>query len=72
LYHAYLIKRPDTGVVDVLTSVSATAPTLPTNYMLFRRVGSMKTNGSFQWIKFIQQGNVFYWDSPTLDVTARQ
>lgn len=60
----------DTGVVDILTSVSAAAPTLPMNYTLFRRIGSLKTNGSFQWIKFIQQGDVFYWDSPTLDVSG--
>lgn len=60
-YHVHLIKRPDTGVVDILTSNSATAPTLPTNYTLFRRIGSMKTNGSFQWIAFIQDGDLFQW-----------
>jgi len=58
----YVIKRLDTGVVDVLTSLSATAPTMPANYTLFRRIGSLKTNGSFQWIKFSQKGNEFLWD----------
>lgn len=44
-YHVFLIKGPDTGVVDVLTSLSVTSPTLPANYTLFRRIGSMR-NGS--------------------------
>ena len=62
-YHVHQIKRPDTGVVDVLISLSATAPTLPTNYTLARRIGSMKTNGSAQWIKFSQNGDEFLWDA---------
>jgi hypothetical protein len=69
-YHVYLIERPDTGVVDVLTSNSATAPTLPTSYTKKRRIGSMKTNGSFQWIKFIQLGDDFLWDVPVQDVNT--
>jgi hypothetical protein len=58
-YHVFEIQRPDTGVVDVLISLSATAPTLPTNYTLFRRIGSMKTNGSAQWVAFYQVGDKF-------------
>jgi hypothetical protein len=38
-YYVYLIKRPDTGVVDALFSIDATAPTLPTNYTLYRKIG---------------------------------
>lgn len=59
-YHVFLIQRPDTGVVDVLLSLSATAPTMPTNYTLFRRIGSMKTNGSAQWVTFLQVGDAFH------------
>jgi hypothetical protein len=62
-YHAYLIKRLDTGVVDVLISLSATSPALPTNYGVFRRIGSMKTDGSGLWTKFVQLGDEFLWDS---------
>jgi hypothetical protein len=69
-YHVHIIKRPDTGLVDILTSLSPTAPTLPANYTLFRRVGSMRTNGSGQWIKFIQDGRRFILDVPVLDVNA--
>jgi hypothetical protein len=71
-YHAYLIQRPDTGVVDVLISLSATSPTLPTNYTLFRRIGSMKTDGSSPaaWIAFIQFGDSFFWSIHVVDVAG--
>ena len=69
-YHVYLIKRPDTGVVDVVFSLSATAPTLPANYTLFRRIGSLKTNASTQFLKFIQDGDTFTWDNPPADISV--
>lgn len=69
-YHAHLIKRPDTGIVDLLISLSATAPTLPTNYSIFRRLGSMKTNGSSQWTLFTQNGDEFLWDVSLNDATS--
>lgn len=40
-YHVHLIKNPTTGLVDVGFDVSATAPTLPAGYTLFRRIGSV-------------------------------
>ncbi|MBN9147185.1 MULTISPECIES: hypothetical protein [unclassified Nitrobacter] len=69
-YHVFLIKRTDTGVVDVLISTSATSPTLPTNYTLFRRIGTMKTDGSSQWTKFVQVGDEFLWDVAVLNVST--
>lgn len=66
-YHVYLIQRGDTAVVDVLISLSATAPTMPTNYTLSRRIGAMKTDGSSQWIKFVQLGDEFLWDAAVFD-----
>jgi hypothetical protein len=66
-YHVWLIQRSDTLVVDVLVSTSATAPTMPTNYNRKRRIGAMKTNGSAQWIKFIQTGDYFEWELPIQD-----
>jgi len=66
-YHVWLIQRVDTGVVDVLTSLSATAPTMPANYTIKRRIGSMKTNGSAQWTAFSQNGDEFLWLAPVGD-----
>ncbi|WP_156438429.1 hypothetical protein [Bradyrhizobium valentinum] len=59
-----------TRVVDVLISLSATSPTLPTNYTLFRRIGSMKTNGSAQWTLFVQSGDEFLWAVAVQDLST--
>ena len=48
-YYFYAIRRPDTGVVDVIFSTNASTPSLPANYTQFRRIGAWKTNGSAQW-----------------------
>lgn len=69
-YHFYVIIRPDTGVTDVLFSTSASSPTLPSNYTLFRRIGSGKTNGSAQWTLFTQDGDLFIWAAYVADVNA--
>lgn len=50
-YYIFLIKRPDTGVVDILFSTSPTAPTMPTDYTLKRLFQAVKTNGSNQFIQ---------------------
>jgi hypothetical protein len=69
-YHVYAIKRVDTGVTDIIFSTSASAPTLPTNYTLYRRIGAMATDGSAHWVKFSQVGDEFLWDTPVADVAA--
>lgn len=73
-YHAYVIQRPDTGVVDIAISLSASAPVfgvnIPAAYTLFRRLGAMKINPSSLWTKFIQDGDTFIWDLPTADINA--
>jgi hypothetical protein len=69
-YHIFLIKRPDTGVVDVLISLSPTAPTLPASYTLFRRIGSLRTAGTGQWVAFIQLGDEFIWAVAPNDCNA--
>jgi hypothetical protein len=68
-YHIFLIKRTDTGVVDILASTSATAPTMPTNYTKKRRIGSIVRTGAA--IKtFVQDGDLFTWKVPVQDVNA--
>lgn len=69
-YHFHLIKRTDTAVVDVLVSLSATAPTMPTNYTERRRIGSGRTDGSGNWTAFNQNGGEFLWSTAILDVDA--
>lgn len=70
-YHVFLIKRPDTGVVDVLISLSPTAPTLPANYTLFRRIGSLRYTGGSVWLNFVQNGDEFQWIIGNCDLNAQ-
>ena len=69
-YHVYLIRRPDTGVVDVLVSLQPVTPTLPASYTQFRRIGSLRTSAASQWTAFSQIGDSFYWGAGTLDYSA--
>jgi hypothetical protein len=68
-YHVHLIKNPTTGAVDALISLSPIAPTLPSGYTLFRRIGAMKTNTSSQWTLFTQLGDEFLWFVPVQDLS---
>lgn len=47
-YAVHLIQRSDTGVVDVLFSLSAGGPTSPTNYDRFRRIGTLLYASGFK------------------------
>ena len=69
-YHAYIIKRSDTGVTDFLISTSASSPTMPASYDYKRRIGSLKTNGSSQFTNFFQRGDRFTWVVPVEDVAV--
>ena len=66
-YHVWLIRRSDTGVVDVLFSESATAPTMPTNYDQKRRIGAVLTDASANIIQFTQFGDRFVWHETPQD-----
>lgn len=71
-YHVWLIKRPDTGVVDALFSTSASSPTMPTNYTLKRRIGAVLTDGSGNIRAFRQNGDWFVWSTPVTDYNSTQ
>jgi hypothetical protein len=70
-YWIFAIKRTDTGVCDILTSLSPSAPTMPTNYTKKRLIGWFKRVGgvivAFHNIA-IANGFRLMWDVPTLDV----
>lgn len=73
-YHVFLMQRPDTGAVDscISTSVSGctTGTNIPVAYTKFRRIGSMLTNVSSQWVPFTQTGNQFIWALPYNDIST--
>jgi hypothetical protein len=64
------IYNPTSGLVDAVTSLSATSPTLPTGYTRFCRIGSMKTDISAHWIAFIQDNDLFQWAAPVADIAV--
>jgi hypothetical protein len=52
LYYIWLIRRPDTGVVDALFSLSNTAPTMPTNYTQKALIGAVRRNGGVNGLPY--------------------
>jgi hypothetical protein len=73
-YHWFLIGNPTSGAVDLVFSATTTpqnGPTLmPAGFTLFRRIGSIMTNASSQWVKFWQNGDEFLLDAPTTQLNA--
>jgi hypothetical protein len=68
-WHLFLIQRSDTGVVDALFSLSATSPTMPTNYDRKRRIGSVIcTPGTI--VPFTQRGDYFLLKTSVTDYNA--
>jgi hypothetical protein len=68
-YHVHEIKNPTTGAVDALASLSATSPTLPSGFTIFRRVGSLKTDSSSHWVSFTQRGDEFTLVTTVTDIS---
>lgn len=62
-YHIWLIRRSDTGVVDVLASLSATSPSMPTNYDQKRRIGAVLTDATPDILAFNQIGDHFDFEA---------
>ena len=66
-WHIFLIKRTDTGVVDILASLSQSAPTMPTNYDKKKWIGAIiRVAGVIK--AFTQYQDDFLWNTPVLDV----
>ena len=43
---------------------------MPTNYTLFRYLGSVRTASTFSWTPFTQDGDDFNWVVPVVDTNA--
>lgn len=68
-YHVWLIQRSDTGVVDALFSLSATAPTMPANYDRKRLIMSViRSSGSL--LGFTQIGSRVLLSAPFIIRTS--
>lgn len=69
-YHVHQIRRDSDGLIDILYSLSPTAPTMPGGWTARRRIGSILTNGSSQIIAFSQVGDEFLLDAAVVDANA--
>jgi hypothetical protein len=73
-YHAFVIRKIADGSADILFSLSATAPTMPSGYAGFRRVGSFKTDSGGPITTFTMDvfsgRRVYRWGTPIMDVSA--
>jgi len=68
-YHIFAIMKADTTQA-LLASTSASAPTLPSGYTYFRRLGSVRTNGSAQILAFTQIEDKFSLAASVTDVST--
>lgn len=68
-YHIFSIMKAD-GTADILFSTSPTSPTMPSGYIYKRRIGSLYTDGSGNWITFNQFGDEYVLNTPPLDVNS--
>ena len=69
-YHVYIISKADGSAEDVLLSLSATSPTMPSTYTLFRRIGAIYNNGSGHIAAFSQFGDEFRWSVQVTDLNT--
>lgn len=69
-YHVFVISNAAGTLTDVIVSLSATSPTMPTGYTLKRRVASVVVGSANTIFDYVQYGDTFLWLSPFLDVNA--
>jgi len=68
VYAVWLISKAAGASVDVLISLSFTAPTMPTDYTLKRLVGFVWTDASSNIRPFTQNGDWFFLKDPFQDL----
>lgn len=69
-YFVLAVLNPTSGATDYILSLSATAPTLPTGFTIFRVVGWGKTDGSKNFLQIQQRGDDFIYGVSTLDASS--
>lgn len=67
-YHIFAIRKTSDGTGDILFSLSATAPTMPTGYAGFIRISTMRVESGGNFRLFFNWGNFFNWLTPVMDV----
>lgn len=66
-YHLFLIRKDADGSIDAGFDTNFNAANRPAGYGAFRRLGSVKTDGSGNILGFINFGDTFMWKAPIRD-----
>jgi len=69
-YEVHLIKRTDTGVVDVMFTTTANRATLPANYTKQRRIGWIRNDGAGALLQFTQVDDYITLTTAINDLSA--
>lgn len=69
-YHIFIIRKTVDGSTDLLFSASPTAPTMPSGYAGFRRVGSFVTVAGAVIKRFEYIGNECLFNNPLRDINV--
>jgi hypothetical protein len=67
-YHVFAIRKTSDGSADILFSLSATAPTMPSGYAGFALINFIRTDASGNIIPFINKGDMTWYKTPIKDV----
>jgi len=68
-YEVHLIRRSDTGVVDVMFTTTANRATLPAGYDSQRRIGWIRNDGAGNILQFTQVNDNFTLTTPVNDIS---
>jgi len=69
-YHCFAIYNPTSGLTDCGFDTSVTAANIPSGYTKYKRVGSIRTNGSGNILAFTQIGTRFEFVDSINDIVA--
>lgn len=66
-YYLHLIQKTSDGTIDAGFDTSVTAANIPAGYAAYRRLGSVRTDGSANLLPFSQSADEFWLSVPVLD-----
>jgi hypothetical protein len=70
-YYPYAIVNVTTGSADGLLSANASAPSLPSGYSKYRRIGAVITNASAQFLRYFQQDQLVIYNGDDSSTSLR-
>jgi len=69
-YHFFVIRNDTTGATDAGFDTDVDCANIPAGYTYYRRIGSMKTDATFNILNFFQAGDIFRLYLPVRDINV--